>query len=187
MRNVLLRTRLPRYIHGFVRSETATVTVEAVIVLPLVIWVYIAGVVFFDAFRTQNTNAKATYVVADLLSRQVDPVNAAMLDGLNDVYSRLARSRHPTAIRVSTLDWDMDQDDYRIRWSYGTSDWADLTPSELETIRGSVPNIASGESLIMVETEMDYVPMQNIGIAAQTLDHRAFVRPRFAPNLTFEQ
>ena len=49
--NRLIRRRLAR----FSSDQTGSTTVEAVLILPLLLWAYVAMFVYFDAFKIQNT------------------------------------------------------------------------------------------------------------------------------------
>ena len=59
---------MSRSLRRFWKDEGASVALEAVIVTPILAWVFVASFVFFDAFRVYNTSIKATYAVADVLS-----------------------------------------------------------------------------------------------------------------------
>lgn len=176
---------LRRPLARFARDTQGTITIESVIFLPILLWIVMMTFVFFDVFRNENTNAKAAYAVADILSRQVTPVDADYLDGLGDVYAALARARHPTSLRVSSIDFDSGNDEYRLRWSYATDGADPLTALALEAMRSRLPTLSVGETMILVETVLDYEPLLNIGLSARTLRHVIPTRPRFAPQLLF--
>jgi len=179
------RRRLPAPLLRFGRDQNGSITIESVIFLPILIWVVLMTFVFFDIFRTENTNAKAAYAVADVLSRQILPVNAAYLDGLGEVYARLARARHPTFLRTSSVDFDFATNAYRLRWSYGTDGAEPLTQEKLNLIAHRLPELSVGETVILVETVLDYEPVLDMGVGARTLGHIIPTRPRFAPRLLF--
>ncbi len=50
---------LPARLRAFAADETATATVETVLFLPVLLFVYLATFVFFDAFRVMTLNDKA--------------------------------------------------------------------------------------------------------------------------------
>lgn len=176
---------LPAPFHRFARDAKGSVTVESVFFLPILIWVVLLTFVLYDVFRNENTNAKAAYAVADVLSRQVQPVDAAYLDGLGQVYARLARARHPTFLRTSSVDFDVDANAYRLRWSYGTNGAEPLTAERLQQIAHRLPVLSPGETVILVETMLDYEPPLDFGIGQRRLSHIIPTRPRFAPRLLF--
>jgi Flp pilus assembly protein TadG len=61
-------------IRNFIRDTRAAVAFETVLLTPILVWAYIGSFVFFDAYRVYNTSVKATYMVADMLSRQTNMV-----------------------------------------------------------------------------------------------------------------
>ena len=74
----MLFTQLRRF-----RSETRGAAVlEAVIITPVLIWVYVGSFVFFDAFRTYSNSVRATYAVADVISREQNNLTPFDLDGV---------------------------------------------------------------------------------------------------------
>ncbi|MEJ2003105.1 MAG: hypothetical protein P8X77_17325, partial [Maritimibacter sp.] len=80
------------WLHRFSREEDAVVLVEAVLVLPMLLWAFGAGYVYFDAFRAKNLATKGNYAISDLLSRETNTVNANYVEGMGKVYQYLTRS-----------------------------------------------------------------------------------------------
>lgn len=60
--------------YRFCREERGSVTVEAVITLPLLIWAIGATYEFFEVHRYQSARDKASYTIADMLSREMMPI-----------------------------------------------------------------------------------------------------------------
>jgi Flp pilus assembly protein TadG len=54
---------LARFTHAvrqfLVDDDAGSVSVETVIIMPILLWVYVATFVIFDGFRTHNQNVKA--------------------------------------------------------------------------------------------------------------------------------
>jgi hypothetical protein len=180
-----LRLRLRR----LQRDQRGALSFEAVLILPILVWLFVATFVFFDLFRTANTNAKAAYAIADLLSRQNVPVTQDYLDGLADVYSVLVRSHQPSTLRVSSIDWDTVARTYRIQWSRGTHGGEALDADRLADLvaAGRLPELAVGETIILVETSLSYTPVVRMGIPAQRFTHVIPTRPRFVPRLVMAE
>lgn len=178
-------TRAARRLRAFAGDSRGTIAVEALIVLPLLFFVLILSVVYYDAYRTMNTNAKAAYVVADLISRQTAPVTPAYLDGLGQVYATLAGPRHPTWLRISSIDRDPQTEALRIRWSHATGGMDALSAERLADITHRVPPLTTGETVLLVETLMDYTAPTTVG-PVRTLVHVIPTRPRFVPRVVFD-
>ena len=181
-----LRT-LRRRCRRFVRDCRGSLAFETVIVLPMLLTAFLMTVVFYDVFRTENTNAKAAYAVADTLSRRVTPVTPAHLEGLHDLYIALSRARHPTQMRVTSIEWDAPAEVYRVQWSYGTRSTEALTDADLQDMRDRLPMMMTGDTYVLVETRLDYTPPLDIGIGQRRLQHLIPTRPRFAPRLLLLQ
>lgn len=191
LRRILARAR------RFRSGTRGAISIEAMFVLPMLVWVYLAMFVFFDAYRTQNVALRAANTVADLLSRETNAVNATYIAGVNDVFDFLANARHDTRIRVTSVGWNAQQNRYIVNWSHGTrglQGWttaafnAEFEPAS--TTSGAdgqrrLPLVAAGDSIVLVETQLDYDPAFNIGIAARTFEHIIPTRPRFAPQIVW--
>jgi hypothetical protein len=113
----------------FVTENRGSVSIETLIMVPMLFWAMIATVVFFDGFRSRNQTQMAAQTVADLLSRSTDAFTTNYLEGMNDVFDFLADSRYPTRLRVSSVMWNSAQQVNALQWSYGTRGFSAL-PAE---------------------------------------------------------
>lgn len=114
------------------RDDTSgAVSVETMIILPLLLWALVATVVFFDAFRTRHQAQTAALTVADIISRWTDEreLTTDYLEGMNDVFDFLANSRQPTRLRISAVIWESGPQRNLVQWSYGTRGLAPLPPN----------------------------------------------------------
>lgn len=174
-------------IQAFARDERGTATVEAVIVLPMLVWTMVAMSVYFDGFRARGTNLKAAYTISDMASRENPFVGPNFMAGLNTVFDFLAASPHPTWIRVTLIQFDTedplnDADGrYILKWSHGTHGQQDLTSATLDQVKNQIPIMADGDSMVLVETHMKYEPFANIGFEPFAMTNFIATRPRFTP------
>ena len=60
------------------RAESGSISVEAVLMFPILLWGYIGMYVFFEGLRENNINLKAAYTIGDLLSADVDATAVAL-------------------------------------------------------------------------------------------------------------
>lgn len=179
--------RLRRSLRGFARRSDGTLSVEAILMFPLLAWAYIGMYFFFDAYRQQNINLKAAYTVSDMLSREVDVIDWPDIEGLNRVLDFLTASAQPTQLRVSVVYYDQDTDRHILVWSKGTRGQLDLTQTQIETnYRDEFPIMADSDTAIMVETWAYYEPSVDIGLRDVTFDNIIITRPRFAPQLCYQ-
>ncbi len=177
---------------GFWRREDASLTVEAVLIFPLVLWAFVATITFVNVFQTRSLAQKGNYAVADLLSRETNAINQAYLNGIGEVYEYLTKSGTSAWIRVTPVRCrkfcnNMATRQLRRDWSRATDGTPRLTNAEVDTnYRDIIPKIPKGERVIMVETQMDYTPPFSSAftiISTRTLQDISMTRPRFAPQL----
>ncbi|HQY44641.1 MAG TPA: hypothetical protein PK450_10740 [Paracoccaceae bacterium] len=181
---------------GFRGEERAAVPVEGVIGATFLIWWFAASFQFFDAYRQKNINLKASYTLADMLSRETGPisgdanaatVNQAYINGLNTMFDYMTFSQEPTWIRVSSVYWDEDASKYRVDWSRtsGTGHDAMTTP-KLQSYKEHIPVLPTGDTVIIVETFMDYKPFLGYWLDENQFTTFIPTRPRFASCLPWE-
>jgi Flp pilus assembly protein TadG len=126
----LLRRRL-------LSESRGSVSIETLIMVPLLFWAMLATVVFFDGFRSRNQTQIAAQTVADLLSRSTDAFTTNYLEGMNDVFDFLAASRYPTRLRITSVIWSSTLRQNAVQWSYGTRG---LSPLPAETFTDLATN-----------------------------------------------
>ncbi|KPQ07060.1 MAG: hypothetical protein HLUCCA12_06800 [Rhodobacteraceae bacterium HLUCCA12] len=176
----------PARLRGWLRDTSGALAVEAVIVLPALIGAFLALLVFYDAFRTQKVNVAASYTLSDLLSRQVEPVTPDYIDSLHDIYDYMTRANHPTSLRVSSVYWNVIDEEYQVVWSYATRDGTVLTDERLNQDADRLPVIPRSDTVILMETRMHYSPPIIDSMGDQTFAHFVVTRPRFAPQVVFD-
>ncbi|MEM0946152.1 MAG: hypothetical protein AAGK37_02005 [Pseudomonadota bacterium] len=183
-----MTTTLFSRLKQFRNSEAGNLSVETVLVFPMLLWAYAAMFIYWDAFKAQNVNLKATYSVADMVSRRYGPVTPAYVDGLNDIYAFLIRNNDGNDIRVSVVRYVTNQADpegdpvMELRWSDGTgamSPHLDETP-----FAGNVPMMSLGDELIVVETQMTWSPpidfaLGFVGLSEQQFGNFVATSPRY--------
>lgn len=127
--------RTPRPLSGFSRDTRGSVSVELIIVIPMLLWALAASVVFYDGFRTRYHAQMAAQTVSDIMSRETDLFTADYVEGMNDVFDFLVDARIPTRIRVSSVIWDSANMRNRLQWSYGTRDLTGLPTNTFELMQ----------------------------------------------------
>lgn len=167
---------------GFGRDEAGTVVAEAVIVLPLFLWAYIALFVYWDAFRSMNTVQKAAYSVSDMISREKVGKTTAYINGVQDVLEYLIDEDQNARLRVTEVTWSNANKDFEVHWSRSPNGALPLlTTATLQNYAYKIPTMAAGDYVIIVEVEVDYVPGFDIGMPNQTFREFIVTRPRFSP------
>ncbi|WP_370253991.1 TadE/TadG family type IV pilus assembly protein [Nioella sp.] len=174
---------MSRSLRRFWKDEGASVALEAVIVTPILAWVFVASFVFFDAFRVYNTSIKATYAVADVLSRRTSEIASSDIEGLADVFQFLTRNTAGSALRVTQIT--RQQGGYRIDWSHGTDGLTYIRASDFPNFIDRIPIMAFGDRMLLVETFLPHRPAFSAGLADQEFVNFTITRPRFAGQVPF--
>lgn len=185
MRRLLNKLRLYR----LWRDAHGSVTVEAVITLPLLIWAIGATYEFFEVHRYQSARDKASYTIADMLSREMMPITPTYMDNAKIVFDTIANDNTQNALRVSVIKYDTDADEYLVKWSEvrGTSLLRALSTPDVETAHAKLPKMAGGEELIVVDSLAVYPAMFNVGLSdGMRVSTHVVTSPRFAPQINWE-
>lgn len=179
----------------FQRDEGGNLTAETLIVLPVLLWWWVASIVYFDAYQTRNIGQKAAYTLSDAVSREMgyEPINQAYIDGLADLFSYLTKEKTSrTRIRVTQFYCEKECDfgnparALKVDWSSSTGTLTALNDQSLAGYQDKIPVIAQGDRMVMVETIMDYTPIFNVGLTETSFNHLILTRLRFSPQLCWE-
>ena len=182
---------------SFLRRAEGAVTVETVIVLPVLVWTFVAMAVFWDAYRAGTVALRATYTIGDLVSRETRCLDQGYLDGLRGVFDSLAASGRPggvgrdgpSAIRVSWVreritnvesrdgEPDLVTTETELQASYVSGAIAPV--AALGDIEDLVPPLAPGDQLIVVQTSVPWTPVMDVGLIARDFEGVATTRHRF--------
>ena len=182
-----LIAKLSRSLGRHKRGAEGSVTVEAVLVLPLLIWWIFASYQFFVAFSEKSLNIKAAYTIADVITREQTPVNAAYINGLHTLFDRLTDTANPTWIRVTQIRADPVLDEiFLADWSVATGGQIVHTNATLELIKAKIPLMSKGDYVVLVETFAQFRPIFDVGLGAMTFDQFVVMRPRFLSKVSFQ-
>lgn len=178
----------------FHRDEEASLSVEAVLVLPILLWAFLATYTFFDVYRAKNLSLKANYAISDLLSRETNILDMDYLLGTEKVFKYLTQSDSTSWMRVTVVYCDANcadpARDLKRDWSRATDGLPTFSDTDVMAhLEPIIPWIASGERVIIVETGVHYQPpfSQNLtGIGERDFVDIVMTRPRFAPQLCWD-
>lgn len=190
-------TRLRTSIREFARDESGVMLAEFLILIPVLIWGFIALIVYWDLFRTINVNQKAAYSISDLLSRQEVVTEQFATTGLFEVLKFLVPGGREPRMRITSFEFDEGatteaslktwgaDDKYVLLWSRVTGstvrpDGFNPVPFVEKDLEGMnltlIPMMDDGKGAILVETWVDYTPRFDIGLlnAAPGLERQTF-------------
>lgn len=173
--------KLTSSIKGFIQNQQGTATVEFLLVMPLIIFWIGGTLTFFNAFSEYTKSVKATYTVADILSRQT-AIDDNYIDSMNNLFANfMNQSTNDVWLRVSSIA--KVSDDLTVDWSTATGIHNPLEVSA-DIPEEIIPDLLDEESIILVESYTPFVPfLDYIGIDSNTYVNRVVVSPRFSSQL----
>lgn len=168
----------------FGRDESGVLMAEAVIVLPFMLWAYLALFVYWDGYRSINTAQKAAYTISDMISREMVTLPANYPTGMRDLMRYLLDNDQSVRIRVSSVTWSQVNMRFEVDWSRSPdSAMPQLTTASIQALAQRIPDMADGDRVVLVETEVSYHPAFNVGMTDEVLKQFIVTRPRFIPKL----
>lgn len=181
--------RIRSWLAGFRRQERGSVTVEAVITLPLLIWGIGATYEFFEVHRYKSTRDKAAYTIADMISREMLPITATYLNNAKTVFDTITNDEGNDSLRVSIVKYDVDEDEFSVKWSEvrGPTTLSKLTTEQVKDAHSLFPAMRDGEELVVVESLSPYPARFDVGLTdGMKVATRVTTIPRFAPQINWD-
>jgi len=174
-------------LRGFKQDEKGTLLAETVIILPLLLWAYLALFVYWDAYRAVNTSQKAAYMISDMISREKTRLPANYPTGLRNVMRFLIDSDRDVKIRVTSIYWSITDNRFTVAWSRSPDNaMPQLTTATLQNVKNHIPKMADSDTVVLVETEVKYEPLFNIGLQDSVLRQFIVTRPRTLPKICLD-
>lgn len=178
----ILTSRLRR----FFADTQGYITLEALIVLPILLWLFGAGWVYFDAFRQQSVSQKANYVIGDMISRETDPISGVYISNARKLLRELTKtSGTDSDLRVTVVQYDSDDGGWSVIWSKKRGNQSVLRTSDMSDFTTRLPTANSGDQLILVETWDLHEPIFDVGLSDFEITTYSFTRPRYTPQVVF--
>lgn len=175
---------LRKLLRRFGRDETGTLMAESVLVLPFMLWSYLALFVYWDSYRSVNVVQKAAYTVSDMISREMIPVSEGYIVGMKSILEYLIDADQDAKLRVSSITWSQLNNRYQVDWSRSPGGgMAQLTTGTVGSIASRLPTMADGDYVVLVEVVVGYKASFNVGIGDQNLSQFIVTRPRFVPKV----
>ncbi len=171
---------MKNYLHSllsdFRKDEDATVTMEFVIIMPVLILWYIGSIVFYDAFNSRATAQRTAHTIADIISRQ-NKVDNAFIDKMLVLQNRMMPREQVGSVQVTSIKLDA-LGKLVVLWSYATDGSPALTAADISATQ--LPIMKIGESVVLVDTAVPFTPIADwVGLVAQTWRNHVVTQPRF--------
>ena len=184
MRPIPIPIPLRALARRFRDDERAALSIEAAIMLPVLIFLYAAGFTWFDAYRRESQIFKASYAVADLLSRRSDLVTPNDLEGLQGVFETLVASA-PGGAYMRFSELRRTGNGIEVVWSYATDEQPALTTTRAQALLRRVPTLVEGERVTLVESYTIDTPFFAVGLSERIIGNVIPTRQRYDPRLAF--
>lgn len=178
---------LRRPLRRFLREDRGSVVAEAVIVLPVFLWAYLALFTYWDAFRSLNTVQKASYTVSDMVSREMLGISTSYVDGLDRMMEYLVDDGQNVSMRLTSVTWSATNNRFEVHWSRSPGNaMIPLTTTTLLPLASKIPNMAAGDYVVILEVLVPYAPTFSIGMNDMNFEEFIVTRPRFLPCLPLD-
>lgn len=162
----------PPALTRFARSERASLSIEAAIMLPILVVLFVVGYQFFDQYRREAQMTKASFAVADALSRRPNAVTIDELNGLERVYEYLTYSEGNSYMRFTEVR--RDGDGMEIVFSYATDGQAAMTDERLAGFLRQIPRLDDNQRITLIEAYTYDAPVFSVGLEDRII-------PNFVP------
>lgn len=169
-------------------DERGVMTMEFMVMLPILLMWFAGTFVFFDAFHKWIKAMKATYVVSDMLSRQTLTDNQFILD-LDGVFDTISQTRDEadTWMAVTHVQYIVDQNGagrLDMLWSLETKTGTSYTGADADAklveIAPFIPTLVNGETMTVLQTFRPFNPVFNwVGLDGTIFRNRISAPQRF--------
>lgn len=155
----------------FPKDERGSMTIESVIILPLLFSALMALFTYYDAYRHQSLALRANYAISDYLSR-VYKYDSATVAGLDKLFSYMSKTNNKSWLRITVVHCDVEAskcnnpNDRKLKYMLSDSavsadlgvekytDSVDMT----KYLGTKIPDMYQGEYLFVLETSANYRP-----------------------------
>ena len=172
---------LSRQIRRFRDQEDGLVMTEFLIMLPVLVWTFMALFVYWDAFRTINQAQKANYSISDLISRQ-ENIDMSFINGVQSVTEYLMNNPSSIKIRITSVKYVAGTNKMKVLFSKSPGNALPaLTEGQMNApaMRARIPVMANQDSVVIVETQISYNPAFSVGIPNHFFSNFVVTRPRY--------
>ncbi len=177
-----------RHLRRFGAREDGYMVVETVLALPFLCWAFIALFSYWDGYRAVTQVQKATYAVADLISREQRTLNNTYINGMRLTMDQLLPRDLDAELRVTSIVWREANNRYEVEWSRVSGSLApQLTNATLAPLVSRIPRMSDADTAVIVESWVDYEATFVLGgISDMRMSQFVVTRPRFSPRIVLQ-
>ena len=170
----------------FRKDESGAMLVEAALVLPVLVIIFLAMVEFSNAFAVQRRVEAVARAAADLVA-QTSGVTSGDLVDVSRIGGHLLRPyrAEPLQLRISAITLD-ENGATVVAWSYGNGLPARAVGSAFSGAPTQV--MSAGAHMIVAETSYVHTPiLGSVVFGGTTFTSRAFFRPRLTETVEYSR
>ncbi len=172
----------------FRSDERGSVSIETAIIFPAIFMVILALFTAFHTFQIYAINQKAAYTIADMISRETNPIDPDYLQGTRELLRYMTNGDiDDVSVRVTIVYYDAETEAYSYDWSAKQGDVVDVTPQEVTGWSARLPTLLDQERIVVVETFHYYEPPFDTGLLARTISNYIFSKPRYAAQVLWSE
>ena len=178
---------------AFKRDENGAMAIELLLVVPILLWALLSTFVYFDAFRTKANALRASLTVADMFSREQEPIDIDLMVGAQELLQTLTLTDMDPELRASVFTFDDPDGDgigqFQLVWSRHRGMDRDLRNEDFVQFQADdrLPIMSHEDRAFLIETRSEYSAPFAIGISAfsssdlDVVELATFdvIRPRF--------
>ncbi|WP_417257761.1 TadE/TadG family type IV pilus assembly protein [Celeribacter sp.] len=171
---------------AFRQNTDGSLSVEAILVTPLLLTAVMLSYGYFTAFDAKMRANKAANTLADYVTRQTEAVTPEFVAGLAEMYKFL-NNEGDISLRVSAVRWstaDNEEGAYELVWSSGTGELASL--ETLDAIEPRLPLLSDGNEVVVIETVRPWSAPFKLGLADVKFSDVITTQPRFATQVAYD-
>lgn len=180
------------WLKTFAEDESGVGAIELLFMTPILMWIFVATLSYFDAYRAKFAAHKANTVLADMVSRETVPLTPTYIDGMLELFESLADRNDDASIRITVVMWDEASGEHQYVWSRarGSSGVTRVQAAEIDTFSANLPLMGDQDQVIVVETFSEYNPrygdvLVNI-LDMFEIETYSVISPRFVGQVCYE-
>lgn len=161
-------------------DEEGSITLEFVLWLPLLLFWVMFSLGVFLAMDSRSDAAKATYTVADIISR-AQSLDRTFIDNLRVLTDELLPGAGAAQMRVTSII--MTSTGHQVQWVECFGGVEVMEDANIPI--NAIPTMSNLDTVILVETNVPYIPIANVRIDGPLNWYNSVViRPRFSAAIT---
>jgi Flp pilus assembly protein TadG len=175
---------LNSFLRKFRRDQRGSIIIESYIFLPVMIFSFVAFSISWDSLRAVNLAQKATFTVADIVSRETRQITTSFMINYIRVLGYTAEipnqitpanmASAPVALRITSVNFTEGATagapgTFTVAWSMTSSAarLPALTNQTLQAITAKIPSLLNGDNILVVESQLTWTPILSASEAAE--------------------